>query len=381
MAWARSFRKAPGARRLASWGSTGVLLALGLASGCVRAPAGPQAGGPPAQVLPGRPSLPVLGAAPAFSYLTQEGRRLSSADLLGHVWIADFIFTACTNVCPMLTARMAMLQRRIADPHVRFISFSVDPAHDTPEVLRQYAARWRQDEPRWLLLATTRQTVAAVVEGLLATVAPGMTPNEPLAHSNDFTLVDASGLIRGVYSSEDEAQLVRLREDLGELTRGSGPAPAAASAPDGSRLYAELGCGGCHADARLAPPLEGLYGQTVALDDDRSVVADSAYLRESVLEPNAKVVDGYPTTMPSYLGQLSPAQLGALVGYLRSLAGAAPAAPPRHRAIDPVCRMEVSAGPDTLHASHAGETVYFCSEICRTRFLENPQLYPAPGKK
>ena len=336
-----------------------------------------------ARGVPTPSSLPVLGPVPAFSYLDQEGRALSDRDLLGRVWIAGFIFTSCTNVCPMLTARMAMLQRRLVDPGVRFISFSVDPVHDTPAVLKAYAARWRRDEPRWRLLATTQQSVRALAQGMKAEVAPGLSPDEPLAHSSEFALVDASGFIRGSYPSEGQGQLDQLLEDATALARGgtSPPAPVPGVAPDGRRLALELGCAGCHADPRLAPALEGLYGQAVALDDDRTVVADLPYLRESLLDPDAKVVDGYPTTMPSYAGQLTESQLEALLVHLRSLAIAVRTSAPRHRALDPVCRMEVSAGPETLQVPRDGGTVYFCSDICRRRFLQDPALYPTAVEK
>ena len=86
--------------------------------------------------------LPVLAEVPDFTFLDQEGRTTRAEDFRGAPWVADFIFTRCTSACPMLTAQMGNLERRLgADAErVRLASFSVDPEHDTPEVLKRYAA-------------------------------------------------------------------------------------------------------------------------------------------------------------------------------------------------------------------------------------------------
>lgn len=94
-------------------------------------------------------------------------------------------------------------------------------------------------------------------------------------------------------------------------------APAAA----GQRLFSSMGCGACHGER--GPTLAGLYLSKVPLDDGRTVVADENYLRESIIEPTAKIVAGYPAIMPSYRGQLSEEQIVDLVAYIKSLGAAA----------------------------------------------------------
>jgi cytochrome c oxidase subunit 2 len=93
--------------------------------------------------------------------------------------------------------------------------------------------------------------------------------------------------------------------------------PAAA----GARLFVTWGCTACH--GQRAPTLAGLYMTNVALDNGSTVVADDDYLRESIIEPSAKVVAGYPPIMPSYRGQLSEEQIMALVAYIKSLGATA----------------------------------------------------------
>src|SRR5262249_12972586 len=87
--------------------------------------------------------LTVLGTVPAFAVAGGGGGPVTAATLAGHVWIADFVFTRCPDFCPALTSRMATLQRRLAtgDDPIQLVSFSVDPANDTPAVLREYATR------------------------------------------------------------------------------------------------------------------------------------------------------------------------------------------------------------------------------------------------
>src|SRR5579863_5572116 len=83
--------------------------------------------------------LPKLWKAPAFSLTDQSHRQVTLDSLRGEPFIADFIFTQCTSACPMLTSRMVVLQRKLAGENMRFVSFSVDPAHDSPDALAAYA--------------------------------------------------------------------------------------------------------------------------------------------------------------------------------------------------------------------------------------------------
>lgn len=82
----------------------------------------------------------MLTQVPNFSLTRESGETFSSAESLrGHVWIANFIFTTCPSICPTLTSQMGNLERRTRGSDVRFVSFSVDPETDTPEVLSRYA--------------------------------------------------------------------------------------------------------------------------------------------------------------------------------------------------------------------------------------------------
>jgi protein SCO1/2 len=334
---------------------------------------------PPIRRLAGSANepLPTLWPAPRFTLVDQAGQIRSSDELRGSVWIADFIFTHCSSACPLLTAKMVQVQRAIRDPRLRFVSFSVDPDRDTPDALREYARRWAPDETRWTLLATTKQSLAAVVAGMKTFVQPQSDPDAEL-HTSELFLVDGQGRLRGLYEL-DAVSFARLlahaRRLLSELD-GAAPlarATTAEASGDGAALYRRLGCAGCHDVSSIAPSLAGVAGRTVMLADGRTVTADSAYLRESILEPAAKVVATYPPFMPSYRMQLSEAELASLVQYLESWrappgATASRATGSEGATIDPVCGMQVHPGPDTPHLTHEGRTIHFCSESCRDRF-------------
>jgi len=115
-------------------------------------------------------------------------------------------------------------------------------------------------------------------------------------------------------------EVVVMEPDAYERWLTAGPATAS-MAEDGESLFRELACHTCHAagDSARGPSLRGLYGSTVTLAGGRTVVADDAYLRESIVDPAAKLVAGYEPLMPTYRGQIDEEALMRLVTYLREL--------------------------------------------------------------
>lgn len=167
-------------------------------------------------------ALPVLGTLPPFSLTERAGRSVSAADLAGQVWIADFIFTRCPDICPALTAQMARLQTTLppaSDP-VRLVSFSVDPAHDTPAVLRDYATRSGARDG-WLFLTGSRDQLALLLrEGFRLAFADDGPASAPITHSDRFVLVDRELRIRGYYHGTEPGALGRLARDAAGLRDG-----------------------------------------------------------------------------------------------------------------------------------------------------------------
>jgi protein SCO1/2 len=321
-------------------------------------------------------ALPELWSAPSFSFVDQHGKPATERDLAGGVWIADFIYTQCTSACPLLSAKLALVRRQLTDPRVKFVSFSVDPEHDKPEVLRAYEQNWGPQDARWTLFSTDPKGLAALAQGMRVAVSPTQDPNDPILHTTLFFLVDSASKVRGAYDSSDDAALDRLVQDAQRLL-GAAAAQTEVAAQSGAELYASLGCRGCHENPKVAPALAGLRGQSVQLTGGESVVADAAYLMESITAPGAKVRQGYLNLMPAYGAHLQAAQLSALVSYLEEwnapaakdgATKTAGAQEPARIVEDPVCHMEVRVTPDTPHFEHGGQVHYFCSESCEEKY-------------
>jgi protein SCO1 len=172
------------------------------------------------------PSLPVMGALPAFTLTDKSGATVTLASLAGRPWIADLVFTRCQLSCPRMTERMASLGSRLA-PGVRRVSVSVDPAHDTPAVLAAYAKLHKAESPDWLFLTGDEaQMRRLAVEGFKLGVAPAdptdpRAAQEPVTHSTRFVLVDAQGRVRGWYDAFDEGALGKLLRDAAWLAAGN----------------------------------------------------------------------------------------------------------------------------------------------------------------
>ena len=313
--------------------------------------------------------LEPLWSLPPFQLRDQHDRPLGLEALRGRPFIADFIFTQCTSVCPTLTSNMLLVRDRLHDRDVQFVSFSVDPAHDTPAVLSDYAARWGALDDDWMLLSSSSAQLSEVLAGFRVAARPTNDPSEPIVHTNLFFLVDDTGTVRGIYHSDMTSDLDALVEDARALAAprvGSDPAP---------RTIASLGCTGCHASPAIAPPLGAALGDARTTEDGRRVTVDAAYLRRALLDPRADVVAGYPGVMPSYAGVLSDADIDELIEQLLSTTDAAPPATPATLAMDPVCGMKVRITPDAHHARHDGEDLYFCAEACKDAFLAAPAQY------
>lgn len=168
-------------------------------------------------------ALPVLGQVTAFELTDRSGRSVGRGDLVGAPWVADFIFTRCTGICPILTSRMGELQALLhARPEVRLVSISVDPEHDTPEVLADYAGRQGADPGRWLFLTgdwqTTRRLVADGFKLAVSRADAGeAAEGELVTHSDRLVLVDARGRIRAYYHGSDDDVAIKVAEDIERL--------------------------------------------------------------------------------------------------------------------------------------------------------------------
>ena len=146
-----------------------------------------------------------------FRFTNQQEESFERSDLVGKIWVADFIFTSCAAECVVLAQKMRLLQEHYADrPDVVFVSFSVDPQTDTPERLAQYGEKWGADPERWQFITSEvpRELDFLVKQSFLLPVARSneekvklMTGN--LVHTSKFAIVDREGVVRSYVEGLD----------------------------------------------------------------------------------------------------------------------------------------------------------------------------------
>jgi len=144
--------------------------------------------------------LPVIGPAPEFALTSQNGLPVTLADFHGRVVAVTFIYTACPDVCPLLTDKMAHVQDELGaafGPQVAFVSITVDPEHDTPEVLKEYAATFDADLQGWVFLTGAPTDVREAAQGF--GVAVTRRADGLVDHTLLTTLVDRDGAMRIQY--------------------------------------------------------------------------------------------------------------------------------------------------------------------------------------
>jgi cytochrome oxidase Cu insertion factor (SCO1/SenC/PrrC family) len=172
-----------------------------------------------------------LGAVPDFHLTDQKDRPLSRDDLRGKVWVASFIFTRCATLCPQVSASMAELQKELPAQGVMLLSFSVDPTHDTPKVLQEYAHRFGADPERWRFLTGDETKMYKLIrEGFFLAVEQNQgtarTKGNEVTHSPRLVVVDKQGHIRGLFDGrkvneqgQPVNELPQVRQLVDELLR------------------------------------------------------------------------------------------------------------------------------------------------------------------
>jgi len=162
-----------------------------------------------------QPELDVFGRAPDFQLTDQTGAAFASSSLVGRVTLLDFVYTHCTDACPILSATFQQAQRKLADDkllgeRVMLVSLSVDPQHDTSAVLAEYGKQFKADAAGWKLLTGDWDQVYDVVTGLkVATRPPRPVADAPapggteLTHSTRIILIDTQQQVRAYLEGQD----------------------------------------------------------------------------------------------------------------------------------------------------------------------------------
>lgn len=157
--------------------------------------------------------LPIMGEVPHFELTAETGQPFDSKSLDGRIWVASFIFTNCDGPCPLMSRHMRNLQSQ--SPGVTLVSFTVDPARDTPEVLAAYAKRFKTDPARWVFLTGEQARLNDLALGAFKLNSVDGSMN----HSTRFALVDRRRRIRGYYITGEDGFMTKLLHDIRQLER------------------------------------------------------------------------------------------------------------------------------------------------------------------
>ncbi|HLH43159.1 MAG TPA: SCO family protein [Bryobacteraceae bacterium] len=162
-----------------------------------------------------RADLPKLADVPRFTLTDQTGADFDSAKLANHVWVADFIFTNCPGPCPRMSSQMRQVQTALAVSDVRLVSFTIDPARDTPQALSDYAVRYAARPGVWYFLTGPVESLRHLDRDVFHLGDIDGT----LQHSTRFVLMDRKSRVRGYYLTSEPDAIPRLISDAKRLLR------------------------------------------------------------------------------------------------------------------------------------------------------------------
>ena len=150
-----------------------------------------------------------------FSLLNQNGNNVTQEDYKNKIYVADFFFTTCPDICPIMTGNMLYLQENLKDTNVMLASFSVTPKIDTVEVLKEYSSLKGVDDSRWNLMTGDKKQIYDLARKsyLVAKAIPD-GKNHGMIHTENFVLVDRDKRIRGYYDGTNIEDMDKLLDDI-----------------------------------------------------------------------------------------------------------------------------------------------------------------------
>lgn len=155
-----------------------------------------------------------------FQAVNQDGQPVTLDDLNGKVWIADFIFTNCKTVCPLLTTNMIRLQQKLKDQNldVQIISFSVDPERDTPEHLKEYSNKYSAELSNWdFLTGYSFEDIKTLSYNSFKALIQKTPDSDQISHGTRFYLIDKDGKIAKYYHGNTNVPFDQILKDTKTL--------------------------------------------------------------------------------------------------------------------------------------------------------------------
>ncbi len=166
---------------------------------------------------------------PKFSFTNQNGKTIDNETYKGKVYIVEFFFTTCPSICPIMNRNMVKLQNEFfGNPNLGIASFTIDPTHDTPTVLKEYAESYKITNPNWNLLTGDKESIYKLAnEGFNIYAGENSEVEGGFEHSGYFALIDQEGFIRSridengnpivYYNGLEDSGIQMLKEDIKAL--------------------------------------------------------------------------------------------------------------------------------------------------------------------
>lgn len=153
---------------------------------------------------------------PDFEFFNQDGKAVTQKDFENKIYVADFFFTTCPTICPIMKKEMLRVHERFkANPNIMILSHSIDPRHDSVEVLKEYAARLGVKSDKWHFVTGDRKKIYEIGEkSYMVTAQEDSTQQGGYLHSGAFILVDRKRRVRGLYDGTKEKDVNKLMEDI-----------------------------------------------------------------------------------------------------------------------------------------------------------------------
>ena len=151
-----------------------------------------------------------------FSLLNQNGHKITEEDYNNKIYVADFFFTTCPTICPIMTENMGYLQNKLIDnPEILLVSFSVTPEIDSIQQLKKYALEKNVIDSKWNLLTGDKKEIYDLArKSYLVAKNDGDGGKYDMIHTENFVLVDKEKRIRGFYDGTNQSEMDKLLNDI-----------------------------------------------------------------------------------------------------------------------------------------------------------------------
>lgn len=155
-------------------------------------------------------------AVPDFQLQDQDKNNIQQKQLRGYIYVADFFFTRCGSICPKMTTQLTRVQEEfMKDSIVKIVSFTVDPKHDTAEVLKTYSKEYGAVPGKWSFVTGPKDSIYALAQkGYFITAMEDTAHPADFIHSDKLVLVDKKGWIRGYYNGTDQKEVDKLITEI-----------------------------------------------------------------------------------------------------------------------------------------------------------------------